>query len=140
MTAPEFRFYHPIEVRYGDLDSQRHVNHAKYFTYMEMARARYMERLGLWEGRDFDGLGVIVAQASCNYRQAIRFGQPIRVGVRTVHLGGKSWDLAYRLEDDSTYAELADGRTIMVAYDYRQERSMPIPAEWRTRIKEFEGL
>ena len=31
----EFRFYHPIEVRYGDLDPQGHLNNAKYLTYFE---------------------------------------------------------------------------------------------------------
>ena len=34
----DFRFYHPIEVRYGDLDPQGHVNNARYLTYLEQAR------------------------------------------------------------------------------------------------------
>jgi acyl-CoA thioesterase FadM len=29
---PAFRYYHPIEVRYGDLDPQGHVNNARYLT------------------------------------------------------------------------------------------------------------
>jgi len=28
-----FKFYHAIEVRYGDLDPQGHVNNANYLTY-----------------------------------------------------------------------------------------------------------
>ena len=30
-----FNFYHPVEVRYGDLDPQGHVNNAKFLTYFE---------------------------------------------------------------------------------------------------------
>lgn len=138
MSAP-FRFSHPIEVRYGDLDAQRHVNHAKYFTYMELARAKYIEHLGLWQGRDFDRLGMIVAQASCEYKQAIRYGQRVRVGVRTTRLGNKSLELEYRIEDESDGAELATGRTVMVAYDYLGAKSIPIPEPWRRAIGDFEG-
>lgn len=137
--TPPFRFFHPIEVRYGDLDPQRHVNHAKYFTYMEMARAKYIEQLGLWQGRDFDRLGMIVAQASCDYKQAIRYGQRVRVGVRTVRLGNKSLELDYRIEDEADGAELATGKTVMVAYDYIKGQSMPIPEAWRRAIEDFEG-
>lgn len=137
--TPPFRFFHPIEVRYGDLDPQRHVNHAKYFTYMEMARAKYIEQLGLWQGRDFDRLGMIVAQASCDYKQAIRYGQRVRVGVRTVRLGNKSLELDYRIEDEADGAELATGKTVMVAYDYIEGQSMPIPEAWRRAIEDFEG-
>ena len=42
----QFRFYHPIEVRYGDLDPQGHVNNAKHLTYFEQARISYMVELG----------------------------------------------------------------------------------------------
>ena len=135
-----YRFSHPIEVRYGDLDAQRHVNHAKYFTYMELARAKYVEHLGLWQGWDFDRFGMIVAQASCDYKRAIRYGQRVRVGVRTVRLGNKSLELDYRIEDEADGSELATGKTVMVGYDYIEGRSVPIPEAWRRAIEEFEEV
>ena len=138
-ASVEFRFWHPIEVRYSDLDPQRHVNHATYLTYMETARARYIEHLGLWGGEDFDELGMIVASAACDYQRAIVYNQRVRVGVRTTRLGNKSLEMAYLLQDESTGEELARGSTVMVAYDYVQERSKPIPQEWRDTISEFEG-
>ena len=55
----DFRFYHPVEVRYADIDAQRHVNNVVFFTYMETARAAYLRHLGLWDaalGRDEDVL------------------------------------------------------------------------------------
>ena len=45
-----FNFYHPVEVRYGDLDPQGHVNNAKHLTYFEQARIAYMVELGLTPG------------------------------------------------------------------------------------------
>ena len=34
----DFKFHHPIEVRYSDLDPQGHVNNARFLTFFEQAR------------------------------------------------------------------------------------------------------
>jgi acyl-CoA thioester hydrolase len=136
----EFRFFHPIEVRYADVDPQRHVNHARYFTYMEQARAKYVQSLGLWGGRDFDAVSIILVEASCTYKAPINYGQPVRVGVRTVRLGTKSLELVYTLQDEGTGREMATGRSVLVAYDYGEGRSIPIPETWRRAIRAFEAL
>ena len=137
---PAFRFSHPIEVRYADLNPQRHVNHTKYLTYMENARAQYLKQIGLWDGVDFDRLGVIVASASCSFLRPILYGMPVRVGVRTAKLGTKSLHMEYVLEDAQDGAVLATGSTVLVAYDYVQMDSRAIPSEWRAKIQSFEGL
>ncbi len=37
----DFRYRHPIEIRYNDTDALGHVNNAVYFSYFEMARSGY---------------------------------------------------------------------------------------------------
>lgn len=133
-----FRFVHPIEVRYADLDPQRHVNHAAVFSYLETARAHYLERLGLWDGVDFDSIGIIIAEASCRYLAPIVYGQPIEVALAVTRLGRKSLTLDYVVRDSSRGSELATARTALVAYNYRRRESIPIPAEWRKAIEAFE--
>ncbi len=137
---PDFRFYHPLEVRYADLDPQGHVNHAKFLTYMEQARFAYVRELGLWDGRSFLEIGMILAEARVSYRAPIQLGDSIRVGVRVSRLGTKSFDVEYRIEDRHTEKELANGMTVMVAYDYSREESIEIPEVWRHAISTFEGI
>jgi acyl-CoA thioester hydrolase len=135
-----FRFSHPIEVRYGDVDAQGHVNNVVYFTYMEQARAKYLEHLGLWNGRDFLALGIILAEERCRFVAPIRYGQALQVGVRAQRLGNKSFEMVYSLQDAKSGLELAAGTTIQVAYDYGAETSVPIPPAWRKVLADFEGL
>jgi acyl-CoA thioester hydrolase len=135
----EFRFFQPVDIRYADIDAQRHVNNARHFTYMEFARAKYVEHLGLWDGRDFDNIGFILVEQSCTYLAPITYEQNIQVGVCTAQLGNKSFELAYSIQDRESGEELAEGRTVLVAYDYRMGKSISIPAEWRQRIETFEG-
>jgi acyl-CoA thioester hydrolase len=134
-----FRFFQPIEVRYSDIDAQHHVNSASYFTYMEQARAAYLQALGLWKGDDFNAIGIIIADQSCSYKIPIRFGQQIEVGVRTVEFGEKSLQMEYLIRDQSDRCELAFGRTILVAYDYLAGESISVPEEWKRRIGAFEA-
>jgi acyl-CoA thioester hydrolase len=137
---PEFRYYHPIDVRYADLDPQGHVNNAKYLTYLEQARIGYISQLGLWNGGSFLEVGIILADAHLVFRAPVLFGQKVRVGVRVSRLGNKSLDMEYRLEDAGSGQELASGSTVLVAYDYRAERTIPIPDDWRQAIASFENL
>ncbi len=136
----DFRFFHPIEVRYGDVDAQGHVNNVVYFAYMEQARAKYLEHLGLWDGRDFLAIGIILAEERCRFAAPIHYGQAVRVGVRAQRLGNKSFEMVYSLQDGQSGLELAVGTTIQVAYDYRAEASVPIPPAWRVALAGFEGL
>jgi len=133
-----FRFAHPIEVRYADLDPQRHVNNATLFSYLEQARARYLQHLGLWNGMDFDDIGIIVAEAGATFTEPIAYTDEVVVEVGVTRLGNKSLELNY-LVRTSDGRGLATGRTVLVAYDYRQARSIPIPEEWRQTITAFEG-
>ncbi len=134
----DFHFFHPIEVRYGDIDAQRHVNNAKYFTYMEQARLRYVMNLGLWSGTNYDQIGIILAEQSCTYLAPITLGQNVAVGVRTARMGSKSIEMHYSLRDATSQQELATGSSILVTYNYQLAESIPIPDAWRDAIDRFE--
>ena len=134
----DFHFFHLIEVRYGDLDPQGHVNNAKFLTYMEQARVFYLKQLKLWEGGSFLNLGIILADVQITFKKALQFGDPVRVGVRISRIGNKSMTSEYRLEDGRDASVFATGSSVLVAYDYQNKRSVSIPEEWR-KAKFYEG-
>lgn len=136
-----FKFFHPVEVRYGDLDPQGHVNNAKHLTYFEQARIAYMIELGLFtKDQSFMEIGVILADVHITYLAPVYFGEQVKVGVRAAKLGTKSMTWIQNILDAKTGKELAKGEVIMVTYDYKEEKTINIPHEWREKIKEFEGL
>ena len=136
----DYRFYHPIEVRYGDLDPQGHVNNAKHLTYFEQARVAYMIELGLFtKDQSFMKIGVILADIHITYHEPIYFGQNIKVGVRAVKLGNKSMTWEQNIVDADSGKELARGEVIIVTYDYREEKTIPIPQEWRETMTAYEA-
>jgi acyl-CoA thioester hydrolase len=137
----QFRFFHPVEVRYGDLDPQGHVNNAKHLTYFEQARIAYLMELELFtKDQPFMEIGVILADVHITYLEPVYFGQNIKVGVHVAKLGNKSMIWEQNIVDVATGKEIAKGEIIMVTYDYRASKTIPIPQAWREKILTFERL
>ena len=135
-----YRFFHPTDVRYGDLDPQGHLNNAKYLTYFEQARVRYWTELGFFsKDRSFAELGVIVADIHIRYRAPVHWGTAVKVGVQTTSIGRKSLTVEQCVVDDSESRAYADGTVVLVAYDYVKHETMPVPNAWRERIQRYEG-
>jgi acyl-CoA thioester hydrolase len=129
-----------IEIRFVDIDAFSHVNNANYLTYLEIARVKYFDEIADWK-YDWSKQGIILAKAEIDFIIPIRFTDEIAVYTRCSRLGTKSFDLEYRivrmLEDKEQL--MADGVTVMVAFDYTTQKSIEIPGEWKEAIKKFEG-
>ena len=137
----DYKFFHPIEVRYGDLDPQGHVNNAKYLTYFEQARVHYLIQLGLFSrDQSFMEIGVVIADIHIAYHAPTHYQDNIKVGVKTIKLGGKSIVLEQCVMDADTGKMMASGKVVMVTFDYKDLKSIPVPVEWKKKFSEFEGL
>jgi acyl-CoA thioester hydrolase len=135
-----YRFFHPMEVRYGDLDPQGHVNNARYLTYFEQARVGYLTQLGLYfKDRSFSEIGVIIADIHIRYHDPLHWGTAFRVGVRTASIGRKSISVEQCVQAANTEQLFADGTVVLVAYDYSQHATILVPARWRETMNEFEN-
>jgi acyl-CoA thioester hydrolase len=137
----QFHFHHPIEVRYGDLDPQGHLNNAKYLTFFEQARIQYLRHLGLFaEGQSFMDIGVILADIHIAFKKPVEWGTPVKVGVRTMKIGTKSMTVEQTIVQAESGEVFATGEVVMVTYDYHTGKSIPIPVEWREITSKFENI
>jgi acyl-CoA thioester hydrolase len=142
----DFRYRHPVEVRYGDTDALGHVNNATYLSYFEAARAGYY---ALVAGRPF-GTGpdahrhtFVIAEARVIYRQPAFFGEPLVVEARVSWASRSSFGLEYRvLSEGGPVAParlVADGETTQVMFDLGTARPSRIPADLLAAMEAFEG-
>ena len=136
----EYRFSIPIQIRYGDLDPQWHVNNARFLTFCEKARLDYLVHLGLFDGVTFTELGMIVADTHIAYLAPIQPLEKIRVKMRVVRLGNKSMNMEFIIENEETGEVKSTAEYVMVTYDYNAQKSVPIWPEWRAKISAFEGI
>jgi acyl-CoA thioester hydrolase len=136
----KYRFHTNIEVRYGDLDPQWHVNNARFLSFSEHARAKYLIELGLFDGKSYWDLPLIVGDVHCRYLAPIEPNTTVTVSMGVVSIGGKTLTIASEItgmDGNPVYARL---ETIMVAYDYHIKKAVPVSDEIRRRISAYEGI
>lgn len=128
-----------MEVRYGDLDPQGHLNNAKYLTYFEQARVQYFTELGLFsKDQSFTEIGVIIADIHIQYLAPVFWGTSLKVGVRAARIGRKSITMDQGLVASAGEPVYALGTVILVAYDYRTHATMPVSEAWRETIRRYD--
>ena len=125
-----------VEPRFRDTDAMGHVNNAVYITYFEVVRADYWLRLtGL---RAYQKVPFILAHVTADFRSSALIGEKLQVGMRIARLGTKSFDAEYRIETVDRRRLIAEGRSVMVMYDYEKEEPFPIPEDLKERVRALE--
>lgn len=135
-TPPDFRFRHPVQIRFRDIDIGGHAHHSQALVYFEEARAAYWSEVaGRTEALDVD---YILAEMEVRYHARILYPGRITVGVRVPRIGRKHFEMEYEGRSDEG-EKLVSGRSVQVMYDYDAGRSRPLPDELRDRLRSFEG-
>ena len=136
----KFNFHYPVFVRYGDLDPQWHVNNAKFQTYFEAARLQYLLKLGLFDGKNFYNLPLIVADVHVRFLAPIEATyEQVMVSMGVTRIGNKSMLMEYELTTPDGELTFATAETVMVGFDYNTKSSIAISPEIRKCIGSFEG-
>ena len=126
-------FTHSLQVRFRDCDAMGHVNNAVYLTYLEEARFAYWR--ALWGGEMGDAAtpGVILARAEIDYRRAARSGETLQIRITLDGLGSTSIRSSYEIVNAGGDL-VATAKTVLVVYDYKTSRPLPISDEVRARL------
>lgn len=134
----DFRFHCDIEVRFRDLDAMGHVNNAVYATFFEVARTGYAKALGLaGSGREL--FPFIMLDIHCRFVAPAVLGDTLVAHLRTASVGTKSFVFEYLVTRRNDGAVVATGSSTQVYYDYQQQRTLPVPPEYRERLERLEG-
>jgi acyl-CoA thioester hydrolase len=135
MAEKERRLAHVerIPIRWGDMDAMGHVNNTLYFRYMELARISWFDAL-VPRGEAWQSTGIVIVNASCNYRRPITYPGTVEVRVEVGAPGGSSVPTYYELRVDDDPVPYADGAAVVVFVDMGTQRPARIPQAIRERL------
>jgi acyl-CoA thioester hydrolase len=116
----------PISVRWRDMDSMGHVNNAKYVSYLEEARVRWM--LGVPGVSMTDRIAPVVAANNINYKRPLAWPNDVIVELFVERLGTSSITIGHRIVSSRDESELySDGNVVVVWMDTHTGKSAPLP-------------
>ena len=122
-----------LQVRFSECDPLGHVNNAVYYTYMETARTELFRMLD--PDMDVNDWKLIVASTSCEYKAQATFAQWLQITTEIERIGNSSFTVLHRIMDRDSGKLIAIGRAVLVHFDYRKQRSMPLTAEMRRSLE-----
>lgn len=127
----------PIQIRFADVDMAHHVHNGVYLHWFELARMELLRGF-IPKGHDWRKQGLILARNEIDYRAPVHLHDRIEAECRPGRTGGKSFDLHYRIVriDGEARALCAEGRSVMVCFDYTLNRATGIPEEWRKALSQ----
>jgi acyl-CoA thioester hydrolase len=126
-----------IPIRWGDMDAMGHVNNTVYFRFMEQARISWFRAL-VPERDAWVSTGIVIANATCNYKRAMTYPGTVEVRLYVGKPGGSSVATHYELRvingDTRDPVPYADGAALVVFVDMKQQKSKRIPEGIRERL------
>jgi acyl-CoA thioester hydrolase len=136
VSEPTFRFHHPVEVRFKDIDVGGHAHHSQALVYFEEARTAYWREV---VGRgSVDEIDYVLVEAGVRYHKRILWPQTLDVGVRVSRIGGKHFVMEF-LVLSGEGERLVSGHTVQIMYDYDVASTTRIPEGVRASIEAWDG-
>ena len=130
----------PIQLRFFDMDAFGHINNARYLTYFEEARIKYLDDLIDWT-YGWSKTGIIMARAEVDFIMPVHFKDEVKIQTCCSRIGTKSFTLDYRLIKVAEEKEvlLASATSVVVMFDYTSNKSIPVDENWKKAIRAFEN-
>jgi acyl-CoA thioester hydrolase len=128
-----WRFEYELEVLFRDCDPMGHVNNAVYLTYLEAARFAWWRNA--FGAQGLSERGFIVARVEIDYRKAALPGDRLLVRLRVEDIGRSSFKVGYEILNARTRELIAEAKSVQVAFDYAQGKSVPIDASLRAKLE-----
>lgn len=111
-----------------------HVNNIWQQSYFDMGKTDfYVKVLGI--PGVFDRMRIITASTHTDYLGQVRLMDDIVVTTDVSRLGNKSMTLQQRIMAGDKC--LTESSSVMVAFDFELQQTVPLPEEWRERLSEY---
>ena len=138
MKRQDFRFFHPLRVRWAEVDMQKIVFNAHYLMYFDTAIADYWRALALpyEEAMSLLDGDLYVKKASVEFHASARFDDRLDVALRLDRIGHSSVVFSggiFRADELLITSEL-----IYVFADPSTQTAKPLPAALREVLEGFE--
>lgn len=135
-----FKYRHrvDIQIRFNDVDPIGHVNNNAYFSYYDLGKVDYFNKVFNLYTRQSDILPVVV-NINADFFQPVFHGDDIEMQTCVNHIGRKSFTLQQRAVNKKTGQTVCHCTTIMVCYSLKDKISVEMPQEFRNAILAYEN-
>ena len=126
-------------IAWGQMDAFQHLNNTAYFRFFESGRIAYFEKLNLLEYMEETGVGPILASTNCRFKVPLTYPDKVFIGTRISVIEDDRFTMDYYVVSEKHQRVAAEGSGLIVCFNYRDNKKVPIPEELRHRIEQLEA-
>lgn len=128
--------FNTITMRWSDNDAYGHVNNTVYYQWFDSAVNALLVGAGLLDITHGDPIGLVV-ETGCTYFAPLSFPGDVDVGIVIDRVGGSSVTYSIGIFGAGAPDPAAQGHFIHVYVARHSRRPVPLPAEWREKLKQI---
>ena len=138
MLRQDFRFFHPLRVRWVEVDMQKIVFNGHYLMYFDTAVGDYWRHLVLPYEQTMHDLGgdLYVVKSSLEYKASAVYDDLLHIGMRCQRIGNSS--ITFQACAFRGNQVLVTGELVYVYADPTTQTSETVPQELRDTLLGFE--
>jgi len=124
-----------IRVRSTDMDADRNINNAVYFTYFEQSRLEHLRLLGavVWPPAPERRAPFALAETTARFRSPAFYPDVLAVSTRTLEVRQRSFSLSYAIHCCGDGVLICEGSSVQVWLD-DEGRPAPLPESVRSAL------
>lgn len=129
----------PIQIRFGDIDALGHINNNVYYSYFDLGKTHYFEKLKAESVSWIEGM-IVLARTETDFILPVFYKESIAVDTKIIKLGEKSGVFLQQIRNADNDDIKCRCKSVFVAFNPKTASSMEIPSIWRKAISEYEGI
>ena len=98
----------------------------------------YWEAAGMEKLREVYGIGPMLAATTCDFKKPLHYPGTIIIRASVVEMRRTSFSILHRITDEEERLA-AEGRDVIVLFNYRKGVKETIPADLRQLVETMEG-
>src|SRR4051812_30534764 len=127
MDRNDFRFFHPLRVRWAEVDGQQVVFNVNYYLYFDVTVTEYWRAVGFTEPLDMAGSHaseLYVVKSAADFHGSARYDEVLDIGCRAAMMGRSSLRMAFGIWAGERH--ITSGEIVYVNVDTSSRKAAPL--------------
>tara|TARA_B100001063_G_C16548980_1_gene445114 strand:- start:49 stop:459 length:411 start_codon:yes stop_codon:yes gene_type:complete len=136
MEAETYKLELQLRIDWSDLDMYKHVNNISFMRYMQSGRVNFWEASGIYEMYENSNMGTMLVSTHCDFKKSLYYPGKAIVKTKLDFIKNSSFGLKHLILDEANEV-CAEGKDVVVCYDFEKDKTFRIPEDLREKLSEF---
>ncbi|UBZ07830.1 acyl-CoA thioesterase [Salegentibacter mishustinae] len=136
MEAETYKLELQLRIDWSDLDMYKHVNNISFMRYMQSGRVNFWEASGIYKMYENSNMGTMLVSTHCDFKKSLYYPGKAIVKTKLDFIKNSSFGLKHLILDEANEI-CAEGKDVVVCYDFEKDKTFRIPEDLREKLSEF---